>query len=66
MGNELSCPCSSDYDFEKPNEKKNDVNIIEEVMKGKLSKEDLLFEYKCSNDFYTTKICLTSTKNLES
>jgi hypothetical protein len=35
-------------------------------MKGKLSKEDLLFEYKCSNDFYTTKICLTSTKNLES
>ena len=66
MGNELSCPCASDYDFEKPNEKKNDVNIIEEVMKGKLSKEDLLFEYKCSNDFYTTKICLTSTKNLES
>ena len=66
MGNELSCPCTNDYDFEKPKDKKIDSNIIEEVMKGKLSREDLLFEYKCSNDFYTTKICLTSTKNLES
>ena len=65
MGNELSCPCSRNEDFDIPKEKKNDIDIIEEIMKGKLSKEDLLYEYNCTNDILTSKICLTSTKNLD-
>ena len=65
MGNELSCPCATDVDFDNPKEKKTDVDIIEEVMKGKLSREDLLYEYNCANDILTSKICLTSTKNLD-
>jgi len=66
MGNELSCPCSNDIEYENQNEKKKpDIDIIEQVMKGKLSREELLYEYKCSNDSLTSKICLTSSKNLD-
>ena len=66
MGNELSCPCTNDYDYDNTKERKKDIDIIDEVMKGKLTQEDLLYEYKCSNQLLTTKICLTSSKNLES
>ena len=66
MGNELSCPCANDIEYENPKEKKKtDIDIIEQVMKGKLSREELLYEYKCSNDSLTSKICLTSSKNLD-
>ena len=66
MGNELSCPCANDIESENPKvNKKTDIDIIEQVMKGKLSREELLYEYRCSNDLLTSKICLTSTKNLD-
>ena len=43
MGSELSCPCGARQDIDQETPKENNKDIIEEVMKGKLSKDQILF-----------------------
>lgn len=68
MGNEMSCPCSNEYE---PMEETKDPDyavkqdIIKEVMKGRLPKDKLIYEYSCNNKFLYTKVCLISTNNIE-
>ena len=64
MGNELSCPCGNRTDIEEtPKEVSND--ILQTVLRGKLTKEQLIYEYTASNDKMKSKICLLATNNLE-
>lgn len=65
MGNELSCPCSEHYEVIDKSENQNGGDIIDEVMKGKLPKEEILFEYSCKNDIQASKVCLISTANID-
>ena len=65
MGSELSCPCGTRQDIEQDAPKESNKDIIEEVMKGKLSKDQLLYEYTTSSDTMSSKICLVSTSNLD-
>ena len=64
MGNELSCPCGNRTDIEEtPKEVSND--ILQTVLRGKLTKDQLIYEYTASNDKMKSKICLLTTINLE-
>ena len=65
MGSELSCPCGARQDIDQETPKENNKDIIEEVMKGKLSKDQILFEYTSTTETKSSKICLVSTANLE-
>ncbi|MCQ2816656.1 MAG: hypothetical protein MJ252_05240 [archaeon] len=69
MGSEMSCPCSNHNlgeDLPTPDEDaKIKQDILKEVMKGKLTKDKLLFEYATNNSTLFTKICLIATKNVE-
>ena len=64
MGNELSCPCGNRTDIEEtPKEVSND--ILQTVLRGKLTKDQLIYEYTASNDKMKSKVCLLTTVNLE-
>ena len=64
MGNELSCPCGNRTDIEEtPKEVSND--ILQTVLRGKLTKDQLIYEYTASNDKMKSKICLLTTTNVE-
>ncbi len=61
MGSELSCPCGDRSHIETNPNNQNDPDIIEEVMKGKLSPNDITYQY----NYKQTKICLIKTEELE-
>lgn len=67
MGDELSCPCGNRHELEQETKKatSGEEDIIKEVMKGKLSKDQILYEYACSNKMRASKICLIGTNSLE-
>lgn len=65
MGSELSCPCGGRQDMEQETPSDNNKDIIEEIMRGKLSKDQILFEYTSTAETQSSKICLVSTSNLE-
>lgn len=65
MGGELSCPCGRRLDLEPQIKAKTDYDIINEVMKGKLKKEHLLYEYAVNNDIQSAKVYLISTSTIE-
>lgn len=59
MGSELSCPCGN-----RPLETEETpykMDIIEEVMQGKLPPEDIIYTYV----YDRTKVCLIRTDDLE-
>ena len=64
MGNEFSCPCSNSFISEK-NNSKPEKDILKEIMKGKITKDDLLYEFQYSTELITTKICLVSAEKIE-
>jgi len=61
MGSELSCPCGNANlsSTEEKNEKP--IDIIDEIMKGKLLPQNITFEHI----YKQTKICLIKTEELE-
>jgi hypothetical protein len=61
MGSELSCPCGNRIDFEDPNPKKKQDDIIQEINLGRLQLEELTYEYT----YAQTKSCLIKTEQLE-
>lgn len=65
MGGELSCPCGRRLDLNLKPKGKTDFDIITEVMKGKLQKENLLYEYAVNNDIQSSKVYLISTSSIE-
>jgi len=66
MGDELSCPCGNRQDItDLQNNNKVQKDIIEEVMQGKLSKDELIYQCSSTNDILCSKICLLGSKNIE-
>ena len=66
MGDELSCPCGNRQDItDLQNNNKIHKDIIEEVMQGKLSKDELIYQCSSNNEILSSKICLLGTKNIE-
>lgn len=61
MGSELSCPCGNrNMDIEET-PKPKETDIIQEVMRGKLLPEELLYDYT----YDKTKVCLIRTDQIE-
>ena len=65
MGDELSCPCGNRQDITDLQNNKIHKDIIEEVMQGKLSKDELIYQCSSNNEFLCSKICLLGSKNIE-
>jgi hypothetical protein len=66
MGDELSCPCGNRQDItDLQNNNKVQKDIIEEVMQGKLSKDELIYQCSSNNELLSSKICLLGSKNIE-
>lgn len=59
MGSELSCPCGDRHvEMDEPATK---MDILQEVMRGKLLPEEVIFNYSYDH----TKVCLIKTEQLE-
>ena len=69
MGSEMSCPCTNQLELNETPGNDADTaikkDILNEVMKGKLTKDKLIYEYSSNNNTLFIKVCLIATKNVE-
>ena len=61
MGSELTCPCSSKMSENEDPSKKKILDDNEKIMQGRLSEEDIIYQYSYGN----TKIYIVKTENIE-
>jgi len=61
MGSELSCPCGERQDIQVEESKEKHVDIVEELLKGKLTEDDIFFQFVYGG----SKICIIRNDQFE-
>jgi hypothetical protein len=61
MGAEMSCPCSTRHEFEREETTPQKMDIVKEVMRGKLLPEEVTYDYI----YDQTKVALIKIEQLE-
>jgi hypothetical protein len=61
MGSELSCPCGERQDIHVEESKVKHVDIVEELLKGKLTEDDIFFQFVYGG----SKICIIRNDQFE-